>query len=357
MFGIYVYPLVHYTMHIDTFDLSEKCFIIAELSANHDNNIEVAKETIRAAKRAGADAIKLQTYTADTITLDSKKDYFKINQGTHWDGAYLHDLYKEASLPWEWHADLFKLAKEEGLICFSSPFDHTAVDFLETLKVPAYKIASFEMTDIPLIKYVASKQKPVIISTGIAAAEDIDLAIKTCKEAGNDQIIILKCTSAYPAAPEDANLVTIPDIIEKYGVMSGLSDHTMGIEAPLVAVTLGAKVIEKHFILNKDIGGPDAHFSLDEQEFTEMTKAIRVTEKLLGHVDYAMTEKKKTSREFSRSLFVVANVKAGDSITAENVRSIRPGYGLHPKYYTEILGKTFSKDITKGEPLTLNDIS
>jgi pseudaminic acid synthase len=344
-------------MHIDTFDLSEKCFIIAELSANHDNNIEVAKETIRAAKRAGADAIKLQTYTADTITLDSKKDYFKINQGTHWDGAYLYDLYKEASLPWEWHAALFDIAKEEGLICFSSPFDPTAVDFLETLEVPAYKIASFEITDIPLIHYVASKQKPVIISTGIATNEDIDLAIETCKEAGNDQIIILKCTSAYPAAPEDANLLTIPDIIKKYDVISGLSDHTMGIEAPVVAVTLGAKVIEKHFILNKDIGGPDAHFSLDEQEFTKMTKAIRRTEKLLGQVDYSMTEKKKTSREFSRSLFVVANVKKGDIMTEKNVRSIRPGYGLHPKFYSELLGRKFNQDIEIGEPLKLDYLS
>ncbi|MFT4802112.1 MAG: pseudaminic acid synthase [Flavobacteriaceae bacterium] len=344
-------------MHIDTFDLSEKCFIIAELSANHDNNIEVAKETIRAAKRAGADAIKLQTYTADTITLDSKKDYFKINQGTHWDGAYLYDLYKEASLPWEWHAALFDIAKEEGLICFSSPFDPTAVDFLETLEVPAYKIASFEITDIPLIHYVASKQKPVIISTGIATNEDIDLAIETCKEAGNDQIIILKCTSAYPAAPEDANLLTIPDIIKKYDVISGLSDHTMGIEAPVVAVTLGAKVIEKHFILNKDIGGPDAHFSLDEQEFTKMTKAIRRTEKLLGQVDYSMTEKKKTSREFSRSLFVVANIKKGDIMTEKNVRSIRPGYGLHPKFYSELLGRKFNQDIEIGEPLKLDYLS
>jgi pseudaminic acid synthase len=344
-------------MHIDTFDLSKKCFIIAELSANHDNNIEVAKETIRAAKRAGADAIKLQTYTADTITLDSKKDYFKINQGTHWDGAYLYDLYKEASLPWEWHAALFDIAKEEGLICFSSPFDPTAVDFLETLEVPAYKIASFEITDIPLIHYVASKQKPVIISTGIATNEDIDLAIETCKEAGNDQIIILKCTSAYPAAPEDANLLTIPDIIKKYDVISGLSDHTMGIEAPVVAVTLGAKVIEKHFILNKDIGGPDAHFSLDEQEFTKMTKAIRRTEKLLGQVDYSMTEKKKTSREFSRSLFVVANVKKGDIMTEKNVRSIRPGYGLHPKFYSELLGRKFNQDIEIGEPLKLDYLS
>jgi len=344
-------------MYIDTFNLSNKCFIIAELSANHNNDLEVAKETIRAAKRAGADAIKLQTYTAETITLNSKKEYFKINQGTHWDGAYLHDLYKEASLPWEWHPTLFKVAKEEGLICFSSPFDPTAVDFLEKLEVPAYKIASFEITDIPLIKYIASKQKPVIISTGIATEEDIDLAVKTCKEVGNNQIIILKCTSAYPAAPEDAHLMTIPNISKKWGVISGLSDHTIGTEAPVVAVALGAKVVEKHFILRKNIGGPDAHFSLDEKEFSEMTKAIRLAESLLGNVDYSMTEKKKVSREFSRSLFVVANVKAGDLITTENVKSIRPGYGLHPKYYSSILGKVFAKDISKGEPLNLNDIT
>jgi len=333
-----------------------KCFIIAELSANHGGDIEIAKETIRAAKRAGADAIKIQTYTADTITLDVKNDLFKINQGTAWDGQYLHDLYKQASLPWEWHKDLFDLARIEGLVCFSSPFDFSAVDFLEKLNVPMFKVASFEITDIPLIKYIASKKKPIIISTGVATIEDIELAIKTCKEEGNEDITILKCTSAYPASPTDANLLTIPDIENRFNVKSGLSDHTMGIEAPMVAVALGAKVIEKHFILDKEIGGPDAHFSLDEKEFTSMVNAVRLTEKLMGKVDYQMTEKKQSSRVFSRSLFISCNVKKGDIVTENNIRSVRPNYGMHPKYYSEILGKKFSNDFEKGTPLSFKSL-
>ena len=339
------------------FKTDSHCFIIAELSANHGGDIRIAIETIKAAKRAGADAIKLQTYTADTITLDSKKEYFKINQGTHWDGQYLYDLYKQASLPWNWHSELFQVAKEEGLICFSSPFDFTAVDFLEELDNPIYKIASFEITDIPLISYVASKGKPVIISTGIATIEDIELAIETCKIEGNHDITILKCTSEYPANPEDANLKTIHDIATRFKVKSGLSDHTLGIEAPMIAVAMGAKVIEKHFILNKKIGGPDAHFSLDEMEFKQMVEAVRLTEVLIGTVDYKMTEKKKASREFSRSLFVTESVKKGTLISSENVRSIRPGFGLHPKYYKDILGKFFSKDVEKGTPLSFNLIN
>lgn len=336
--------------------LLDKCFIIAELSANHGGSLEIAKETVRAAKRAGADAIKLQTYTADTITLDVKTDLFKINQGTSWDGQYLYDLYKGASLPWEWHKPLFDLAKQEGLVCFSSPFDKTAVDFLEDLNNPIYKVASFEITDIPLIRYIASKQKPIIISTGIATIEDIELAIAACKELGNTDITILKCTSAYPAAPEDANLLTIPDIITRFGVKSGLSDHTMGVESPMIAVALGAKVIEKHFILDKKIGGADAHFSLDETEFKNMVNAVRLTEKLMGKVDYEMTDKKKKSREFSRSLFVINDLKEGDIITKENIKSIRPGYGLHPKYYNEILGKKINTSLDKGTPLELKHI-
>ncbi|WP_055447262.1 pseudaminic acid synthase [Lacinutrix mariniflava] len=336
---------------------TDKCFIIAELSANHGGSLDIAKETVRAAKRAGADAIKLQTYTADTITINVKAEAFKISQGTAWDGQYLYDLYKEASLPWEWHKPIYDLAKQEGLVCFSSPFDFTAVDFLEELNTPIYKVASFEITDIPLIKYIASKQKPIIISTGIATIEDIELAIETCKKEGNNDITILKCTSAYPAAPEDGNLITIPDIAKRFGVKSGLSDHTMGIEAPMVAVALGAKVIEKHFILDKKIGGADAHFSLDESEFKEMVDAVRLTESLLGKVDYEMTEKKKKSREFSRSLFVTNDLKEGDIITKENVRSIRPGYGLHPKYYYEILGKTVNANLEKGTPFSLDHIN
>lgn len=337
-------------MNIGKQDISKtsKCFIIAELSANHKGDIEVAKETIRAASRAGADCIKLQTYTADTITLDCKSDDFKISQGTSWDGRYLYDLYKEAYTPWEWHNELFEVAKEEGLIIFSSPFDFSAVDFLENLDVPAYKIASFEITDIPLIEYVAKKGKPIIISTGIATIEDIELAIETCKNVGNDEIIILKCTSQYPAMPEDANLCMIPDIVNRFNVMSGLSDHTLGIEAPVIAVTLGARVIEKHFILNKEIGGPDAHFSLDENEFKQMVDAIRTTEKMIGKVDYSLNEKKKKSREFSRSLYVAKDIKKGGIFSKENVLSVRPGFGMHPKYLKDILGKTANQDLNFG---------
>ncbi|WP_445386346.1 pseudaminic acid synthase [Robiginitalea sp. IMCC44478] len=329
----------------------QSVFIIAELSANHGGSLKTAIETVKAAKRAGADAIKLQTYTADTITLDVRNQHFKIDQGTSWDGKYFYDLYKEASLPWDWHEELFEVARKEGLICFSSPFDKTAVDFLEKLNTPIYKVASFEITDIPLIRYIASKKKPIIISTGIAGIEDIELAVNTCKDEGNEDITILKCTSAYPADPADTNLLTIPDIADRFNVTPGLSDHTLGIEAPVVAVALGAKVIEKHFMLDKSVGGPDAHFSLDEGEFKKMVEAIRKAEKMLGKVDYEMTEKKRISREFSRSLFVIANVKAGDLVSEQTIRSVRPGYGLHPKYYEEILGKKFTKDVERGEPL------
>ena len=329
-----------------------KCFIIAELSANHGGKLEIALETVRAAKRAGADAIKLQTYTADTITLDSKKEYFKINQGTHWDGQYLYDLYKDAFLPWEWHKPIFALAKKEGLVCFSSPFDFTAVDFLEELNCPIYKIASFEITDIPLIEYAASKGKPIIISTGIAEIKDIELAISACKSQGNNDITILKCTSAYPSDPADANLKTIADIQKRFNVKVGLSDHTMGIEAPMIAVAMGAQVIEKHFILDKSIGGADAHFSLDEKEFKQMIDAVRLTEKMMGKIDYEMTEKKQKSRQFSRSLFITKNVNIGETISKDNVRSIRPGFGLHPKELPSIIGKKFSQNQEKGTPLS-----
>lgn len=335
---------------------SNNCFIIAELSANHGNDIEIAKETIRAIKRAGADAVKLQTYTADTITLDVKSNYFKIDQGTAWDGIYLHDLYKKASLPWSWHKELFDLARELDLICFSSPFDFTAVDFLETLDVPMYKIASFEITDIPLIKYVASKKKPIIISTGIATIEDIELAIQTCRDQGNNDITILKCTSAYPALAEDADLVMIRDIAERFQVKVGLSDHTLGVEAAIVAISLGAEVIEKHFILHKDIGGPDAHFSLDETEFTSMVNSVRRAEKMQGKISYDLDKKKEKSRQFSRSLFVCEDVKKGDTLTEKNVRSVRPGFGLHPKHYEEVIGKKFINDFEKGVPLNFNMI-
>ena len=331
--------------------MKNKTFIIAELSANHNGNIEVAIETIKAAKRAGADAIKLQTYTADTLTIDCKKDYFKINHGTAWDGEYLYDLYDRAHTPWEWHSELFRVADEVGIICFSSPFDNSAVDLLEELNTPIYKIASFEINDIPLISYAASKGKPMILSTGIAEIGDIELAIETCKNVGNNDITILKCTSAYPADPRDANLLTIPDIKKRFGVKVGLSDHTMGIVGPVVATSLGATVIEKHFILNKTIGGADAHFSLDEKEFSELVNAVRVAEKMIGSADYEMTKKKKQSIQFSRSLFIVEDLKKGDILTKKNIRSIRPGYGLHPKYFDQILGKKINKDLYRGEPL------
>ena len=344
-------------MKISGFEIgNKKVFIVAELSANHGGSLEVARKTIRAAKRAGADAIKLQTYTPDTITIDCDKDDFMLNQGTIWDGQTLYDLYKKAYTPWEWHKELFDVAKEEGLICFSSPFDKTAVDFLEDLDVPAYKIASFEITDIPLIEYVASKGKPVIISTGIAAYEDIKLAVDTCRKQGNEQIVLLKTTSQYPAKIEDANLKMIPDMSERFGVLTGLSDHTQGIIVPVVATALGAVMIEKHFILDRSIGGPDVSFSLDEKEFTKMVEEVRNAEKSLGKVDYTLTDKMKGSRQFSRSLYVVKDIKKGDVFTEDNVRSIRPGFGLHPKYVSAVLGKKANRDITRGTALRLDDV-
>lgn len=328
------------------------CFIIAELSANHNGDLNIAIETIRAARRAGADAIKLQTYTPDTLTINCKNDYFKIEEGTLWDGKTLYELYNEAYTPWEWHPKLFEVAVEEGIICFSSPFDKTAVDFLEKLNVPAYKIASFEIQDIPLIEYTASKGKPIIISTGIAEEKDIELAVDTCIKAGNKNIILLKCTSSYPAPLELSNLNTIPDLKKRFNVEVGFSDHTYGIIAPVVARTLGANVIEKHFILSKEIGGPDADFSLDEKEFTEMVKAVRDTEKLLGKISYEISEKVKKNRKFARSIFIIQDIKKGEMVTEENVRSIRPGYGLHPKHLIEVLGKTICQDVEKGTPLS-----
>ncbi|WP_073370229.1 pseudaminic acid synthase [Flavobacterium fluvii] len=329
------------------------CFIIAELSANHNGSLSTAIETIRAVKRAGADCIKFQTFTADTITLDSKKDDFKISQGTLWDGQYLHDLYKEAYTPWEWHQELFKVAKDEGLVCFSSPFDKTAVDFLETLNVPAYKIASFEITDIPLIEYVASKGKPIILSTGIAEEADIELALDACQRMGNNDIALLKCTSSYPAPIAEANMCMVKDLAVRYGVVSGLSDHTMGATAPIVATVFGAKIIEKHFILDRAIGGPDASFSMNEEEFKAMVVAVREAESSIGVVDYTLTEKQAKGKDFSRSLYVVEDMKAGDVITEKNVRSIRPGFGLHPKFYKEILGQIVERDIDSGVAFNL----
>lgn len=338
---------------IGNFKISKEgpVFIIAELSANHNGSLENALATIKAAKRVGADAIKLQTYTADTITIDAKTDDFRLKQGTIWDGKYLHDLYQEAYTPWEWHEQLFKAAADEGLVCFSSPFDNTAVDLLESLNAPAYKIASFEITDIPLIEYTASKGKPIIISTGIAELEDIQLAVDACKRQNNNNIALLKCTSSYPAPVEEANMLMVKDLSERFNVISGLSDHTMGISVPVVATSLGAKIIEKHFILDRAIGGPDASFSLNEEEFSAMVKSVREAEKAIGEVNYHLTAKQKSGREFSRSLYIVNDVKSGDVLTEENVRSIRPGYGMHPKHYKEVLGKKFTNDFPKGTAL------
>jgi pseudaminic acid synthase len=339
------------------FETEQGVFIIAELSANHNGSLAIALEAIKAAKRAGADAIKLQTYTADTLTLDCKTDDFKLKQGTIWDGKYLYDLYKEAYTPWEWHEPLFKKAKEIGLICFSSPFDKTAVDLLEELNTPAYKIASFEITDIPLIEYVASKSKPVIISTGIAGLEDIELAVEACKRMGNEQIILLKCTSSYPAPVAKANLAMIPDLAARFGLIAGLSDHTQGITVPVAATLLGARVIEKHFIPDHSIGSPDASFSLNEAEFTEMVKAVHEAEVAVGKVDYSLSPDMLKSRELARSLYVVESIKSGEVITERNVRSIRPGYGLHPKYLKDILGRNAALDLIRGTPMRLEYIS
>ena len=344
-------------MKIENFEINQSgnVFIIAELSANHNQKIDIAIETIKAAKRAGADCIKLQTYTADTLTINSNKEDFII-KGTIWSGKNYYSLYQEAYTPWEWHKQLFEVAKEEGLICFSSPFDKSAVDFLENLSVPAYKIASFEITDIPLIEYIASKGKPVIISTGIATIEDIELALDACKRMNNYQIALLKCTSSYPAPVEEANLSMIKDISNRFGVITGLSDHTLGATVPIAATALGAKIIEKHFILDRSIGGPDSTFSMNEPEFTNMVKAIRETEKALGKIDYHLTDKQKKGKDFSRSLYVVETISEGELFSEDNVRSIRPGFGLHPKYLHQIIGKKSNQNIEKGTRFNLDFI-
>ena len=333
-----------------------RVIIVAELSANHGQKLEVAFDAIRAAQRSGADAIKFQTYTADTLTLDCNTSDFVINNGSLWDGRKYYELYQEAYTPWEWHEELYKVAREEGLIVFSTPFDKTAVDFLETLDNPIYKIASFEITDIPLIEYAASKMKPMVISTGIAEVEDIELAIDACRRVGNNDITLLKCTSSYPAPIEEANLCMIKDIADRFGVKAGLSDHTIGSIAPIVAVTQGAVMIEKHFIIDRSIGGPDAAFSMDEKEFAQMVKDIRTAEAAIGEVVYDLTEKQKAGRCFSRSLYVAKDIKKGDVITEENVRSVRPGYGLHPKYLKDCLGKVVNKDVQIGTRFSLDFI-
>ena len=328
-----------------------KTFIIAELSANHNGSKQTALDSIRAAKCAGADAIKIQTYTADTLTLNCNKLDFRVGKGL-WEGETFYSLYQKAYTPWEWHEEIFRVAREEGLVCFSTPFDKTAVDLLEDLNNPIYKIASFEITDIPLIKYIASKHKPIILSTGIAMEEDIQLALDTIRAEGNNDITLLKCTSAYPAPIEDANLLTIPDMKQRFGVKIGLSDHTEGSVVPMAAVALGAEVVEKHFIIDRSIGGPDSAFSMEAPEFKAMVDRIRQVEKALGEVKYPTDPSKIKGREFCRSLYVALPMKKGDVITEKNVRSVRPGYGMHPKFLPELIGRKVNRDLALGDRMS-----
>lgn len=326
-------------------------FIVAEMSANHGMDFEKAVKIMEAAKDAGADAIKIQTYTPDSITLNCDAPCFQITQGTIWDGTTLYKLYETAYTPWEWQPKLKQIAEEMGLILFSSPFDLSSVDFLEEMNVPAYKVASFEINDIPFIRKIAGKGKPVIISTGIAHLSDIELAVRTCKEAGNENVILLKCSSAYPAPYEDINLRTIPSMKEVFDCIVGLSDHTLGSAVAQAGVALGAKVVEKHLILRRQDGGADAAFSMEPQEFKEMVDNIRIVEKALGRVTYDLTPKQKASRELSRSLFIAKDMKKGERFTPENLRSVRPACGMHTKYYEELLGKTIRRDAKLGTPM------
>lgn len=330
----------------------DRVLVIAELSANHGHSFDVAVQTVRAAKRAGADAIKLQTYTPDTITIDCDNEYFRVQHGTAWDGTTLYELYKTAFTPWEWHEPLQRIAKEEGLLFFSTPFDPTAVDFLSALQVPAFKVASFEINDLPLIEYIASQGKPVIISTGVASLPEIEDAVHACRRAGNNQIALLQCTSAYPAPLSDAHLRKIPHLAATFNCLVGLSDHTMGTTAPLGAVALGARIIEKHFILDRSAGGPDATFSLEPAEFKMMVDGVRGLELALGEATYTLSDQASRNRAFTRSLFVVQDIAEGEEFTRENIRSIRPGHGLPPVEIARFLGRKARQSIPKGTPLS-----
>lgn len=332
-------------------------YVIAEMSANHGQDFEHAARIVRAASEAGAEAIKLQTYTADTLTIACDNDYFRIKGGTAWDGRTLHALYREAFTPWDWHPKLKTLAEELGLDFFSTPFDASAVDFLESLRVPAHKIASFELVDTALLRRVAQTGKPIIASTGMATLEEIEEAVRTIREAGGQQLALLKCTSAYPAPPGAMNLRTIPDLAARFNLPVGLSDHTLGIAAPVAAVALGACILEKHLTLSRAEPGPDAGFSLEPSEFKEMVAAIRIAEKALGRAVYELSPAETASRAFRRSLFVVEDVKAGAQFTARNVRSIRPGFGLHPRHLDEVIGQTAACDIARGTPLDWSLVS
>lgn len=330
----------------------QPCYLIAELSANHNHDLEQALELVRAAKEAGADAVKLQTYTADTLTIPSDRPEFRIGGGTLWDGRTLHDLYGEAYTPWDWQPKLKRLADELGLHLFSTPFDPTALEFLQDTGMPAYKIASFEIVDLPLVELVARTGKPVIMSTGMATLSEISEAVDTVRRAGNEQLLLLKCTSAYPSSPSAMNLRTIPHLAEAFGVPAGLSDHTLGTAVPVAAVTLGACVIEKHLTMSRAVRGPDSAFSLEPHEFKAMVDAVRVAEQALGKVNYGVGADEETSRVFRRSLYVVEDVKAGELLTPRNVRSIRPGLGLPPKFLPQVLGRIAARDLPCGTPLS-----
>jgi len=328
-------------------------FIVAELSANHNNDFDLTVKTIKAIADSGADAVKVQTYKPGSITLNLSTGYFSARKDGLWKGYTPWQLFKKAAMPYEWQVQLKKIAEDSGLIFFSSPFDTEAVDFLETLKVAIYKIASFEITDIPLIEYIASKGKPVIISTGVADIDDIQLAIDTCRNAGNNKIFLLKCTSEYPATINKANLLTIPDMKNRFEVEVGVSDHSCGIIVPLVAVSLGARIVEKHFILDRNMGGIDSAFSMEPDEFKEMVQKIRQAETAIGNINYEVRESDKYRR---RSLFVIKNIRKGECISDQNIKSIRPGYGLPPKYFNSVLGKKVKRDLRIGSPLKEEDI-
>lgn len=345
-------------MIIDDFKISNDspCYIIGELSSNHGGDINIAKQSIKTLKECGANAVKIQTYTPDTLTIDCDNDYFRLNQGSIWDGTTLYKLYQNAYTPWEWQEELFDYANKIGITLFSTPFDKSSVDFLESLNVPAYKIASFEIRDIPLIEYIASKNKPIILSTGVASKNDIYEALSSCEKMNNIDIALLKCTSSYPAKLEDANLNTIPNMRNTFNTIVGLSDHSVDIEVPITAVALGAKIIEKHFIIDRSIGGPDSSFSLDKKQFKQMVESIRKVEKCIGEISYNNEDDLKKHIKFSRSLFVVKDIKKGEILKEANLRSIRPGYGMHPKYYYDVLGKKVNKDIKRGTPLSHNDL-
>lgn len=335
-----------------TIGAGHPAYMIAEVSANHHQDFDEAVKIIRAAKDAGADAVKLQTYTADTITIDSDRPEFRVGGGTIWDGRNLYQLYREAFTPWEWQPKLKVAANDLGLDLFSTPFDATAVDFLEKMDVPAHKVASFELVDIPLIRKMAETGKPLIMSTGMASVEEIDEAVQAARQAGATQIALLKCTSAYPAPPEEMNLRTIPELSRRFCVPAGLSDHTMGISIPVAAVAVGACIIEKHITLSRSAPGPDSAFSLEPHEFKAMVAAVRDAEKALGTVHFGISEKEAGTRIFRRSLFVVQNMKRGEQFTAENVRSIRPGQGLHTRHMPEVMGRRAARNIERGTPLS-----